>query len=54
MIKTLLLGILLVAATSVKYVRKFNFKNKCPQPVWVGAFAVPLPPITGWEMKTGE
>lgn len=36
-----------------KPMRKFVFKNQCPQTVWVGGFGVPLPIQTGWEMASG-
>lgn len=49
----LLLLLILHAAVAMKAVRKFHFKNQCPDTVWVGGFAVPLPTSTGWEMKPG-
>lgn len=35
-----------------KAYRRFVFKNQCPQTIWIGAFGVPLPPSTGWEMPS--
>jgi hypothetical protein len=34
-----------------KSTRRIKFTNKCQQTLWIGAFAVPLPAQTGWEMS---
>ena len=54
MYKQILLLALIGLSLQVKLIRKINFKNNCQDTVWVGGFAVPLPPSTGWEMKTGR
>lgn len=54
MLKYLLLAAVVSLSLQVKLIRKLNFKNLCQDTVWVGGFAVPLPPSTGWEMKPGE
>jgi hypothetical protein len=54
MYKQILLLALIGLSLQVKLIRKINFKNNCQDTVWVGGFAVPLPPSTGWEMKPGS
>lgn len=53
MLRNILVFILLIQAFPWKSIRHIKFMNKCPQTLWVGAFAVPLPSVTGWEMKPG-
>lgn len=52
-LRILLLCVLVLSALSWKSMRRLKFTNRCSQTLWVGAFAVPLPPTTGWEMKPG-
>jgi hypothetical protein len=49
MLKLLLIVLVIAGTLQVKLIRKLNFKNQCKDTVWVGGFAVPLPPSSGWD-----
>ena len=49
-----LICLLALETTAWKSIRRVKFINKCRQTLWVGAFAVPLPAVTGWEMRSGS
>jgi len=47
-----ILFLLICSAASFKSRRTFKFINNCNQKIWIGAFGVPLPSVTGWEMES--
>lgn len=53
MLKYLLIFAFTLNIFAWKSMRRLHFVNKCPQTLWIGAFAVPQPSKTGWEMKSG-
>lgn len=53
-LKVILLSLLILSTLGWKSMRRLKFTNRCSQTLWVGAYAIPLPPTTGWEMKPGS
>jgi hypothetical protein len=50
----LLLLVFVFVAHSFKPMRRFKFVNNCDKTIWIGGFGVPLPSVTGWEMKANS